>query len=69
MKRPSHLHLRSAIRPGTRVRLDGTEAVLLTACVVPPGMVFVLWRRAPTETIGEILYAENTGTSAGGSHD
>jgi len=47
----------------------GTAAVLLTACVVPPGIVFALWRGAPTETIGEVLYAENARTGGGGSHD
>jgi hypothetical protein len=48
----------------------GTAAVLLTACVVPPGMVVALWRGAPTETIGEILYARNRATGGdGGSHE
>jgi len=58
----------SVVAMGVDVRIS-TPAVLLTACVVPPGMVLALWRGAPGETIGAILCAENTRTGGGGSHD
>ena len=51
----------SVVAMGVNVRTS-TTALLLTLCVVPPGIVSALWRGASTETIGEILYAENTGT-------
>jgi hypothetical protein len=39
-----------------------TTALLLTLSLVPPGIVLALWRGAPPETVGEILYAANKGT-------
>ncbi len=39
-----------------------TTALLLTLSLVPPGIIFVLWRGAPPQTVGEILYAANKGT-------
>ena len=37
-----------------------TTAFLLTVSLVPPGIIFTLWRRAPPPTVGEILYAATT---------
>jgi hypothetical protein len=39
-----------------------TMALLLTMSFVPPGIVFVLWRGAPAQTVGEILYTAKNGT-------
>ena len=39
-----------------------TTAVLLGLAVVPPGIIFGLWRGGPPATVGEILYATNKGT-------
>jgi hypothetical protein len=38
-----------------------TTALLLTLSLVPPGIILVLWRGAPPQTVGEILYAPNQG--------
>jgi hypothetical protein len=50
----------SVVATGVNVGIS-TTALLLTLCAVPPGIIFVLWRGASTQTIGEILYAEHTG--------
>ena len=39
-----------------------TTAFLLALSLVPPGITLVLWRGAPVQTVGEILYAANKGT-------
>jgi hypothetical protein len=36
-----------------------TIAILLALSVIPPGILLFLWR-APTPTVGEILYAANS---------
>lgn len=36
-----------------------TTALLLTMYLVPPGIILVLWRDAPTQTVGEVLYPAN----------
>jgi hypothetical protein len=38
-----------------------TTALLLTLSLVPPGIILALWRGAPPQTVGEILYAANKG--------
>ncbi len=37
-----------------------TMAVLLTLCLVPPGILLFVWRGAPPPTVAEILYAANS---------
>jgi hypothetical protein len=37
-----------------------TTALLLTLSLVPPAIILVLWRDAPPQTVGEILYEANT---------
>jgi len=39
-----------------------TSALLLTLSLVPPGIILVLWRGVPSQTVGEILYGANRGT-------
>jgi hypothetical protein len=39
-----------------------TTALLLALALVPPGIILVLWRGAPAQTVGEILYTANKGT-------
>jgi Na+/phosphate symporter len=36
-----------------------TTALLLTLSLVPPAIILVLWRDAPPQTVGEILYETN----------
>jgi UPF0716 family protein affecting phage T7 exclusion len=38
----------------------GTTVLLLTLSLVPPGIIMVLWRGAPTPTVAEILHAANS---------
>jgi hypothetical protein len=40
----------------------GTTALLLTLSLVPPAIIVVLWRDAPPQTVGEILYDANRST-------
>ena len=37
-----------------------TTALLLTLSLVPPGIILVLWRGAPSPTVSEILHAANS---------
>ena len=37
-----------------------TTALLLTVSLVPPAIMFLVWRGAPPPTIREILYSVNT---------
>ena len=37
-----------------------TTALLLTLSLVPPGILLVLWRGAPSPTVAEILHAANS---------
>jgi hypothetical protein len=37
-----------------------TTALLLTLSLVPPGIILVLWRGAPSPTVAEILHAANS---------
>jgi len=37
-----------------------TTALLLTLSLVPPGIILVLWRAAPSPTVAEILHAANS---------
>jgi hypothetical protein len=39
-----------------------TTALLLTLALVPPGIILALWRGAPSQTVGEILYSASKGT-------
>jgi hypothetical protein len=50
----------SVMAIGVNDRMN-TTALLLTLCVVPPGIILALWRGAAPVRIGEILHAENTG--------
>ena len=34
----------------------GTVALLLAACLVPPAVMFMVWRGAPPVTIAELLH-------------
>ena len=36
-----------------------TAALLLTMCLVPPAIMWLIWRGAPPPTVGEILYSVN----------
>ena len=36
-----------------------TAALLLTACLVPPAIMLLVWRGAPPPTVGELLYSVN----------
>jgi hypothetical protein len=36
-----------------------TTALLLALSVVPPAIMLLVWRGAPPQTVGEILYAAN----------
>lgn len=38
----------------------GTTALLLTLSLVPPGIIVMLWRGAPSPTVAEILHGANT---------
>jgi hypothetical protein len=38
-----------------------TTALLLTLSVVAPGILMALWRGAPPQTVGEILYTADKG--------
>jgi hypothetical protein len=49
----------SVMAMGVNVAVS-TTAFLLTLSLVPPGIMLVLWRSAPPQTVGEILYAANT---------
>ena len=49
----------SVISMGVNVGVS-TTGLLLTLSLVPPGIIFVLWRGAEPPTVGEILYAANT---------
>jgi UPF0716 family protein affecting phage T7 exclusion len=40
----------------------GTTALLLTLSLVPPGIILVLWRGAPSPTVAEILHTANSPT-------
>jgi hypothetical protein len=51
----------SVVAMGVSVGVS-TTALLLTLSLVPPGIILVLWRGAPSQTVGEILYAANKGT-------
>ena len=51
----------SVVAMGVNVGVS-TTALLLTLCLVPPGIVVALWRGGPPQTVGEILYAANKGT-------
>jgi len=51
----------SVVGLGAHVGLS-TTAYLLTLSLMPPGIVMVLWRRAPPQTVGELLYAVENGT-------
>jgi hypothetical protein len=50
----------SVVATGARVTAS-TTALLLTLSVVAPGILMALWRGAPPQTVGEILYAANKG--------
>ena len=49
----------SVVAMGVNVAVS-TTALLVTLSLVPPGIMWVLWRGAPPPTRGEILYAANT---------
>jgi hypothetical protein len=51
----------SVVAAGATVTAS-TTALLLTLSVVAPGILIALWRGAPPQTVGEILYAANKGT-------
>jgi len=51
----------SVVAMGVNVGVS-TTALLLTLSLVPPGIIWALWRGAPAQTVGEILYAANKGT-------
>ena len=38
----------------------GTTAFLIILSLVPPAIVFILWRGRPSPTVAEILHAANT---------
>jgi hypothetical protein len=35
----------------------GTRALLLVACLVPPAIMLMVWRGAPSPTVAELLHA------------
>ena len=45
-----------AVVAGVKVNIS-TAALLLAMCLVPPAILFVVWRGAPPSTVGELLYA------------
>ena len=49
----------SVVAMGVNVAAS-TTALLLTLSLVPPGIMWVLWRGAPPPTVGEILHAADT---------
>jgi hypothetical protein len=49
----------SVVAMGVNVGVS-TTALLLTLSLVPPGIIFALWRGAPPPTVAEILYVANT---------
>jgi hypothetical protein len=51
----------SVITLGVSVGVS-TSALLLTLSLVPPGIVWALWRGDPAPTVAEILYAANPRT-------
>jgi len=51
----------SVVAMGVNVGVS-TTALLLTLSLVPPGIIWALWRGGPPQTVGEILYAANEGT-------
>jgi hypothetical protein len=51
----------SVVALGVNVSVS-TSALLLALSLVPPGIIVVLWRSAPPQTVGELLYAANNAT-------
>jgi hypothetical protein len=49
----------SVVAMGVNVGVS-TSALLLALSLVPPAIIFVLWRDGPPQTVGEILYEANT---------
>ena len=37
-----------------------TAPLLLAVCLVPPAMMWLVWRGTPPPTVGEVLYSVNT---------
>ena len=51
----------SVVAMGVNVGVS-TTALLLTLSLVPPGIILVLWRGAPSPTVAEILHTANSPT-------
>jgi hypothetical protein len=49
----------SLVAIGANVAVS-TTALLLAMSLVPPAIVWLVWRGAPPPTVGEILYATST---------
>jgi hypothetical protein len=49
----------SVLAMGVNVAVS-TSVLLLTMSLVPPAIMWLVWRGAPQPTVGEILYSANT---------